>query len=50
MFRILIPRNGAMSAASNIWINASRGGSDASRDEARGIRHEPGAFLIYDAS
>lgn len=48
MFRIITPAG--WSAASDIWINASRGGSFASRDEARGIRHEPGAYLVYDAS
>jgi hypothetical protein len=54
MFRVIIFLGGlggrASSSASPVWVDASRGGSDAGRDTARGIRADRGAFLIYDAS
>lgn len=50
MFRIFYFPTGAMSQKLAVWIHESRGGSNASRAEARGIRADVGAYLIYDAS
>lgn len=50
MFRIYLFPGGQSTRAESIWANASRGGADAGRAEARGIRGLPGAYLIYDAS